>query len=297
VAQGRTPEATRLAASLWRFWQMRGHLHEGRGRIDQVLAMPGSAEDPAARKRLLEAAGGLAYWQAVMEAAQVYYEEAVELARALGDPRDLASALYNLAFPSLVGARDLDRSRALLDEATALFRRLDDRAGIALSQWAIGTYDLLKRDFPAAVAHYDESRDIFRSLDRRFDLGWALRMRALTAIAMRDAAIARSQAGEALKLFVEAHDVSGMVMLVADFAGIVTLEGDPARAIALREAAAVHRASTGSLLWVASETHIDWPEIPRLAAVEEEAAAARGRAMTLEDAVALALEPARTSSA
>src|SRR5207302_5647945 len=66
VTSGNAEEAMRLSAAFWRVWQMRGHLHEGRRRMDDVLAMPGSGEFPAERLAALEAAGGLAYWQADM---------------------------------------------------------------------------------------------------------------------------------------------------------------------------------------------------------------------------------------
>src|SRR5438876_1139479 len=35
-------QALRLAGVFWRFWQMRGHIHEGRARLARVLAMPDS---------------------------------------------------------------------------------------------------------------------------------------------------------------------------------------------------------------------------------------------------------------
>ena len=296
VASGEAFNAMQLAACLWRFWQMRGHLQEGRTRVGQVLAMPGSRDHRAERKRLLEAAGGLAYWQADMVAAETYYQEAVELSRVLGDPGDLANALYNLAFPSLVAATDLERARPLLEEAMSIFRRLDDRPGIAKTVWATGSYYLFGRDPAAAAVYFDQARDLFRSLGRRFDLGWALRMRGLTAIAMRDAPLARSQCTQALQLFLEAHDVSGIVMLVGDFGGLVALEGDGARAITLSEAAAVHRVSTGAMLGILGTAHIDWPQPPAIDAAAEAAARARGRVMTLDQAVACALEPAATPS-
>src|SRR2546428_3244154 len=46
VASGNPQEAMRLGAAFWRFWQMRGPLHEGRRRMDDVLAIPGSGGVP-----------------------------------------------------------------------------------------------------------------------------------------------------------------------------------------------------------------------------------------------------------
>ena len=62
VDRGRTELAMRLGAALWRFWQIRAHIGEGRQTMVEVLAMEGEV-DPAIRARALSAAGSLAYWQ------------------------------------------------------------------------------------------------------------------------------------------------------------------------------------------------------------------------------------------
>ena len=284
--------ATQLASLLWRFWQMRGHLHEGRAWIDRILGMAGSGHDPAARKRLLEAAGGLAYWQADMTSARRYYDEALELSRSLGDPDDLANALYNDAFPNLADLSNLPKAKVLLDEAMEVFRARGNSVGTARVLWATGLYDLLMRDTPSATTHLDDAVDLFRSLNRQFDLGWALRIRGLLAIQMRDPLLARRLESEALGLFRDSQDVSGIVMLLDDFSAIAALEGNSERALVLNEAAAAHRDSTGARLGILTTAHVDWPEIPEMGDDSVAAARARGKALELEEAVAYALEPA-----
>ena len=54
--------ALRLVAALWRFWQMRGYLEEGRERLEQVLALPHSHDHLERRADALDAAAGVAYW-------------------------------------------------------------------------------------------------------------------------------------------------------------------------------------------------------------------------------------------
>src|SRR5437588_7357506 len=122
VTSGNAEEAMRLSAAFWRVWQMRGHLHEGRRRMDDVLAMPGSGEFPQERLAALEAAGGLAYWQADMRVAQRFYDECLELTRKMGDDRALANALYNAAFPRVVSREAIAEAKPMLDEALPLFR-------------------------------------------------------------------------------------------------------------------------------------------------------------------------------
>ena len=70
--------AQRLCGALWRFWQMRGHLREGREKVETALQLQGGT--PASQLAAHEAAGGLAYWQAEMPAAEDHYLAALELA-------------------------------------------------------------------------------------------------------------------------------------------------------------------------------------------------------------------------
>lgn len=294
--EGNADAAMQLASLLWRFWQMRGHLQEGRASIDRILGMAGSRHDAAARKRLLEAAGGLAYWQADMSSARRYYDEALELSRAVGDPDELANALYNDAFPNLADLSNLPKAKALLVEAMEVFRARNDRVGIARVLWATGLHDLLMRDTPSATTHLDEAVGLFRSLNRQFDLGWALRIRGLLAIQMRDPLLARRLESEALGFFRDSQDVSGIVMILGDFSAIAALESNWERALVLNEAAAVHRDSTGALLGVLSTAHVDWPEIPAMGDDFAGAARTRGKSLALAEAVAYALEPASPPS-
>ena len=124
--------------SFWRFWQMRGHLHEGRMRLTTILAMRGGDRNRDSRARALEAAGGIAYWQGDMPAAIVFYDECLALRRAGDDRRELANAIYNASFPTMVDRRELNRSQVLLEEALPVYRELADDAGISGCQWAIG---------------------------------------------------------------------------------------------------------------------------------------------------------------
>jgi predicted ATPase len=48
IDRGNAPLGLRLSADLWRFWQRRGFLVEGLGRVQAALALPGEV-DPALR--------------------------------------------------------------------------------------------------------------------------------------------------------------------------------------------------------------------------------------------------------
>ncbi|HVH63515.1 MAG TPA: tetratricopeptide repeat protein [Candidatus Dormibacteraeota bacterium] len=292
VAHGVADRALCLGAAFWRFWQMRGHLREGRARLDAILGLPGTGDHPADRARALEAAGGVAYWQGEMDAAQVYYDEALELTRPAGDERALANALYNASFPRNVGRTDLPRARDLLDEALSIYRRLDDEHGIARCLWALGQIHYKLEDFPEAIVAIDEAIKLFRQQGDRFGLGWAVFVRGSIYLRMNDVEAARLREREALEIFAAAEDVSGAVLVLTSLAEVARREGDALRAARLAGAAAGQEASSGTGLGSLVGLVEGW-QVREDLSQEEQSALAEGKAMTLEQAVAYALEEDR----
>jgi tetratricopeptide (TPR) repeat protein len=116
---------------------MWGHLKEGRARLDRLLALPGAKARDSIRARALGALGGIAYWQNDYETTRDAYEEAVDIARELGEPRLLSEALYDLAFVSAVLEGDFDRSERILQESLEL-AATDDRLLVGRIWTALG---------------------------------------------------------------------------------------------------------------------------------------------------------------
>jgi predicted ATPase/class 3 adenylate cyclase len=112
--------AMRIAVALWRFWQLRGRLAEGRVRLERLLSHPLAQRRDAVRARGLSALGGLAYWQADYETMGSAYEEAAGIARELDDQSLLARAIFELSFVPLSLESDPDQAETLLRQAMAL---------------------------------------------------------------------------------------------------------------------------------------------------------------------------------
>jgi len=298
VSHGDAECAMTLGFAFWRFWQMRGHLREGRARMDAILKMPGARDHAAKRVRALEAAGGIAYWLADLDAAGVYYDEALELARAGTDKAALADALYNAGFPALVDKRDIPRGLSLAEEAAALYRELGDEMGVARSLWGVGNaFHLQERDDLAAPA-LDEQIAIVRRLGGdRFSLGWALHTRAIIAIQQADVAVAEPLLREGTDIFASAGDVSAIVIYLDDWAALAKVQGDLTRALRLAGAAEKARMTTGAAL--AEIINVNegrsWPEM--INTPEEKRAWSEGEAMSLEQAVDYALASESTAEA
>ncbi|HEV2012951.1 MAG TPA: adenylate/guanylate cyclase domain-containing protein [Candidatus Dormibacteraeota bacterium] len=297
VATGNARQAMSLSGSFWRFWQMRGHLHEGRARLGKILSLANSGEFPKERLASLEAAGGLAYWQADMEAAERFYDECVELTRPLGDDRALANALYNAAFPRIVNRSDVARGRVLISEALPLFRKVGDEAGVTRALWGMGNALYFAAEYTAARPFLEEAEALNRRLDERFGLAWCLHTLGLVAIHTGDVERARRSWQEAIGLFQAAGDVPGLILQLDNMSVIASRDGDPVRAGRLAAAASAHVASTGTGLGQLLREREG--RTGREGLDEQEAARAwsEGEAMTLEQAVAYALESPSTTAA
>ena len=259
-----------LVSPCWRFWQMRGHLHEARERIDEVLAMRGVEDLPAERADALEAAGGVAYWMADWPAAEERYDACLRLRRELGDARASGEAAYNLACIAVYGPepfRSMERAAELLDEAQAIFREADDRLGLAKVLWAAGgnVVDVRPAD---ALDPFRESLALYRETGDRFGEAWALHMLGLSE-ALTDALDhAETHIRESLDLFLAADDRSAVSILLNDFAVLAVLRGDVERGLRLNGAAAATEKRSGVGLGVAA-TDIGgvlrsmWDAVPR----------------------------------
>ena len=169
VERQETESAVRLSFALWRFWQQRGFLNEAADRLATVQMAVDAGPDIPVRRRaeLAEARGGVDYWRGEYDSATAAYALSLDLWRQTADRRATANALYNLGYMGvgrLLAGLELDGSevagQAMLEEATATFRSLGDRAGEGNVLWALGFLAFSDRDFPTAERLLRESLDI-----------------------------------------------------------------------------------------------------------------------------------------
>ena len=82
----------RLGAALFRFWETREYLTEGRDAIARLLALEGTAARPKLRARLLFAAAVLSGEQGDYASARQLFEDSLETCLELNDRRGVAIA-------------------------------------------------------------------------------------------------------------------------------------------------------------------------------------------------------------
>jgi predicted ATPase len=291
---GRAAMAMRLCASLWRFWQMRGYLAEGRERAERALAMPHARDHPVERQAALEAAGGIAYWQSDGGAAEHWYAESLELARDAGDERGEANALYNLAFAAVYAggtpiAEGGARARTFALQARDIYHRLGDRHAEARSLWALANTYWNPNEWEGSKAYSVEALAIFREVGDSFMIGWSQYTIALNEMQTGELSAAAEGLAEALGIFVEAGDVSGYVLVIDAVAALANQAGDRQISARLAGSVAELERRTGTGLTAPNRGLIGWDPTGLETEPETADAFRAGTRLTSEEAASQAL--------
>ena len=292
-----------LAFHTWRFWQKRGHLYEARRRLDAMAAADWSRRDPILRARLLEALGGVAWWQGDIKAMATAYEEAAAIWRAMENPSELANALYNDSFAYAVpdsadvklGEADPEgKGRALLEEALALYRTLGDERGEANVLWGLGNLRYFSLDADPGSEEFALALEKFRRVGDRTMETWSLHMLAGALLRLGRLDEARQDMLQALRQFHAASDAAGVTLVLDDLSALAVTIGEPERGARLWGAARHLVSTTGATLATVLDDAI---QLQVRANVRTAMApdvldrlAAEGAALTLDEAVAYALE-------
>jgi len=209
----------RLGAALFRFWETREHLTEGRDSIARLLALEGTAARPKLRARLSFAAAVLAGEQGDYASAQRLFEESLDTCLELNDNRGIAVALNALA----VNARDrgeLPVASSLFERCVGLWRNLGDSADIARALSNLANVTKLQGEYARASSLYDECLTMFRKAGDGAGVAWTLNYQGDVARDKADFVAARSFCEQSLAAFRELRDGWGIASVLSDLAGL-----------------------------------------------------------------------------
>ncbi|MGH2587268.1 MAG: tetratricopeptide repeat protein, partial [Dehalococcoidia bacterium] len=235
--------ALRLAAAVCRFWEVRGHILEGRRWLEQALAAAGSA--PAAlRAKALNAAGNLARAQSDLPRAVALYEESLTLLRTLGERQRLAVALNNLGVIAQ-DQGDYGRAAALYGESLTIKRELGDTRGVAISLNNLGMVARYQGDHELAAARHQESLALFEELSDAWGTAMALNNLGAAALTAGDHEKAAAWYRQSLTLRREIDDQAGVAWCLAGLAEVAVSRGQPEAAARLLGAAEGLREQAG----------------------------------------------------
>jgi predicted ATPase len=282
--------ALELAASMYSFWHVRGHLSEGRKWLEEAAERV-VERDTLLRADALGSAADLARLQGDLESATALAESSLDIARRHRDPTLTGFALSTLA--SIAGEKgEFVRAAALLEEAIPELRRADDRRGLAIATSNLGYVALTMGDLERAAALFEEGLDLQRETGDAASAALILLNLGLVSLRRDRPARAADAYGECLRLSARLGHREYVAYAEDGLAALAVREGRLGRALRLVASAAVLREATGSSLDPAErELHESTLEAVRRGFDLETITAAyeAARALTLDEAVAYAL--------
>lgn len=295
------PEGPRLAAALWRFWWMRGHLAEGRRwleRAAELLADDALPPDEALRARVLTGAGVLAEKHGDYARATRALEGCLAIRRALGDQVGAAATLNSLGVVARARG-DRGRARELFGASLEIRRALmPERVAPLLSNLAAVLIE--DGDYTEARALLAESLELARRQGDTLGVACALNILGTVALRQRDLGWAGAYLRQSVELFDQIGDQDGIAESLEGLAELALQLGDPLRVAALAGAAAGLREAIGAQPTPADRAaHLACVTAARSRARPGawSSAWSRGQAASQSELVALALEPERESIA
>ena len=156
----------RLVCSLWWFWYMRGHWHEGRQALERALAA-NNGEDLDLRTRAFNGVAWFAQRQGDRDAWKRNAEECLRLGRDLGDTQTSGRALRSLATHASTGG-DNAGATTLFAASAQLSTSVGDTWNLAIIANNRGYQARAAGDFAGAVDLFEEAVSLSRALgDRR----------------------------------------------------------------------------------------------------------------------------------
>ncbi len=268
---------------------IQGNMAEGRPLLEQGLALYRSLGDKIGQ-------AGTTEWLSAnnkdMERALAYAQESVALGREMGDLSGLVPRLCMLARLTF-WTGDLTSPSAWLEEALSISRQLNDRSAEAYTISTYGNYAYWQGNYPQAIAYQEEAIRLNEKIGDHYQRLWAQVNMAYAVLRQGDIQKARTLFADNIQSTQKANLTIALVYTVEGLASLSVNQSQPERAArlfawagAMRDQIGDHRppleqASVERDLEVVHST---------LNEAEFEKLSTEGRAMTTEQAIALALE-------
>ena len=295
---GKAVAALRMAGSLvyfCYFWFAGGNLlSEWQHRIQLALSRPEGMERTLARAKALNALGFL-YWADMYPIdRRLELEEALDIARELGDPWNIATALRYLGLLASMQGNYVE-ARSLLEQSLEIWRSMgpEGRRGVSWTLTFLGDVALNQNESNEARSIFEECVTVQREIGDKNFLAYSVRRLGFLAWREKDFAGAIALCQESLSLNRELGDLRGVLACLAAFADIAVVQGKFARAAQIMAAVETQLAAMGMRLLPVDKTEYE-RNLAQLRAQFDERTLykfwAKGKEMSLDDAIAFALQ-------
>jgi len=275
----------RLAATLWLFWFMHAHFIEARQWYEGALSSSNDCP-PYIKMRLLISAASNAMGRGDDAQTESYSEQGLAIARELGDAWGIAMSLHHLGGAAL-NRGDYQRAQTLLEEGLTLSRTSGHWAVMAYILDDIGILARQQNNFKQAEIYFNEMRDL-PDQEGNWDKSYVLARLASLAYSQKEYERAKELGRQSLTLAIETSN-TGLISENLKFLGLVTYgQGKLENAVRLFSAAEVLANSIEALL---DPIDLELNELrDQMGETTFDTLQAEGRAMSLDQAIALALE-------
>ena len=283
--------SARLIAALREFWYMNGLFSESttwlEGALNSEMQM-----SPTVRTKILNTYSRLAYARGKYVDGEFYGRQALSLAREINDKESCAWALDFLS--SLVSASP-DRIKEAIEsaeESLKLFRELDHKAGCAAALNSLGELARLNRDYSLAGRYYQECLTLSNEMDNNVRKAFSLGNLSYVAYHQGNYDQALDYSRSAMNLLIPLQMDYAIAIGLAMIAGPIDGVGDHIQAANLLAAAERLLEAMGASIQPGDQLefyHVKNVVKQELGEAEFKEAWTQGRAMSMEQALALAL--------
>jgi tetratricopeptide (TPR) repeat protein len=269
-----------------------GDYATARGLLEECEAIYRQLGDKRSLPPILTTLGRVLLFRGEQARARVMLEECTALCREIGDHSWLAASLLARATVAIDRA-DYRAAHAFTEQSLSIYQTLVDPWGIAQTVNYLGDIARCEGDYKQAAAHYQESLTLFQAQGIQVEIAAVLHNLGYVALAQGDPQRARACFAESLALHREQSNRPGILEGLAGFGGLVAAQGQSRRAAVLFGAVTALRAALNTPMWPAERVEYERHITAVRAQLDEAtfaAAWAEGRAMTLEQALAEALD-------
>ena len=295
IETGQTEKALQLARNLWWFWSKRSDFNEAREWLGRVLAMPNAQLFSQAYADVLIQLAHHTCLQIGSQKAKPFIERALAIARAHAIPRTVANALMVFGVV-LAYEEELAAAQPTLEESIALFRETHEEWGAAIAMMSLGYAFLKKNNLVAALPLIEQALIAFRELGDTYFQSVCLYEIGYLRAKQGDWEKGLAELRESLKL---SHELESRYEIAGGLWRLAETEEHlehPARSVQLYCAAKNVYDSIGA--WKPDDDLKFEDKLASCRASLEESAfeetVEQGRAMTMEQAIAYALEDSDT---
>jgi tetratricopeptide (TPR) repeat protein len=260
--------------------------------IEKSLAIANRLEDEQMVSLLLLGNGVVLINKGSDRDAEPFLKEALTFFQQLNMPYFHALATVHLGNVEL-GLGNTEQARRLHEEGLAEARALNENWAISFALNNLGEVARTQRQYDLARKYYEECVLLLRDTGDKGDVARFIHTLGYIAQHEGDWARAEDQFKSSLAMFRRLGNRRGMAECMAGLAGLKARQGDAEGGAVMLSAAEAVLKSTGGAWWPADRLEVEANlEIIRSALNKDaqEAAQARGRAMTLEQALAFVSE-------